>query len=228
MTNEAAGGFTWGTAPGCIERVDLATGKIERVVDRVADDLLSAPNDLVFDSAGGLWFTDFGRILAREKHRSGLYYLPPGGAVREIVYGGLSFNGVGLAPDASAVYVADTFSARVLAFPLAAPGLLAEAPGLSHGRNALLATVPGDLGLDSLAITAAGRICVGTVYIGGIATVDPNDKSVSVAWLPDTTVTNIAFGGTDMRDAYITASGSGRLWRTRWPEPGLRLHFGQY
>ncbi len=36
---------------------------------------------------------------------------------------------------------------------------------------------------------------------------------------------NIAFGGKDMRTAYITQTQSGELLRVRWPEPGLRLHF---
>ena len=38
-------------------------------------------------------------------------------------------------------------------------------------------------------------------------------------------VTNIAFGGADMRDAYITLSGTGRLVRMRWDEPGLEEDF---
>ena len=38
-------------------------------------------------------------------------------------------------------------------------------------------------------------------------------------------VTNIAFGGGDMRTAYITLSQSGRLAKARWNEPGLRLNF---
>ena len=38
-------------------------------------------------------------------------------------------------------------------------------------------------------------------------------------------MTNICFGGADMRDAWITAAGTGRLYKTRWPRPGLRLNF---
>jgi gluconolactonase len=35
--------------------------------------------------------------------------------------------------------------------------------------------------------------------------------------LPDgAIVTNIGFGGADMRDAWITASGAGKLYRRRW------------
>jgi len=43
--------------------------------------------------------------------------------------------------------------------------------------------------------------------------------------VPDAIVTSICFGGAEMRDAWITASGTGRLYRARWPRPGLRLNF---
>lgn len=35
----------------------------------------------------------------------------------------------------------------------------------------------------------------------------------------------MAFGGRDMRDAYITCSMKGLLVKTRWAEPGLRLAY---
>jgi gluconolactonase len=42
---------------------------------------------------------------------------------------------------------------------------------------------------------------------------------------PDIFTTNIAFGGEDMRDAYITLSGTGKLVKTRWARPGLKLEY---
>ena len=41
----------------------------------------------------------------------------------------------------------------------------------------------------------------------------------------DPFVTNICFGGADMRTAFITSSGLGRLYRTEWHCPGLRLNY---
>jgi sugar lactone lactonase YvrE len=35
---------------------------------------LRVVNDLVFDRAGGLWFTDFGRDLGRSRDKSGIYH----------------------------------------------------------------------------------------------------------------------------------------------------------
>lgn len=83
----------------------------------------------------------------------------------------------------------------------------------------------GPVGFDSLAVTAAGNICVATLYEGGISTITPAGALTKHAIPGETYVTNIAFGGADMRDAYITLSGTGRLVCTRWNEPGLTLAF---
>ena len=42
--------------------------------------------------------------------------------------------------------------------------------------------------------------------------------------MPDRATTNICFGGSDLRTAYITLSFSGRLVAVDWPRPGLDLH----
>lgn len=38
-------------------------------------------------------------------------------------------------------------------------------------------------------------------------------------------VTNIGFGGDDLRTAYVTSSRRGRLYATEWFCPGLKLGF---
>jgi gluconolactonase len=113
----------------------------------------------------------------------------------------------------------------VIGFDLAGYGRLAPGQGVRGAPDKLVATVTGDLGMDSLAMTAAGKLCIGTIWTGGIAIVDPLDGRVEHVPFPDELVTNIAFGGEDMRTAYITLSGTGKLIRTRWPEPGLKLNF---
>ena len=59
---------------------------------------------------------------------------------------------------------------------------------------------------------------------GGITIFDPDGGGSEFMPLPDVGITNIAFGGTDRRDAYITASTTGTLYRMRWPRPGRQLH----
>ncbi len=38
-------------------------------------------------------------------------------------------------------------------------------------------------------------------------------------------VTNVCFGGDDLRTAYVTCSATGKLVSTPWPRPGLKLAF---
>jgi gluconolactonase len=201
---------------GRIERIDLATGKVERLYDSCDGIALSAPNDIVFDAAGGFWFTDLGKVHDGVHEFSGLYYaLADGSRIVRVHRGVCSYNGVGLSPDGRTVYVADTFAARLYAY---------DADPVPRGKRRLVGTAPGLVGLDSLAVTAAGNICVAQLETGGITTFTPEGATSTVA-TPDPYTTNIAFGGDDMRTAWITLSATGRLARTRWSEPGLKLHF---
>lgn len=225
VANNGGGGGPGGVpgrpaAPAGIDRVDLATGKGERIYGAVGGHELSAPNDLVFDRQGGFWFTDFGKTTGRTRHLSGLYYARPDGShVEEMSFGGTGYNGVGLSPDESVVYAAETWSGRLIAFDLAGPGQVAK--GGRGGR--LVGVAPGRAFFDSLAVQADGSVCVASIA-AGITTMTPGGE-VSQTPLPDRMVTNICFGGADMRDAYITMSQTGRLIRMRWPDAGLKLNF---
>jgi len=84
-------------------------------------------------------------------------------------------------------------------------------------------SAPGRAFFDSLAVQANGAICVASIA-DGITTMAPDGRYTQTA-LPDRMVTNICFGGPDLRDAFITLSETGRLVRMRWPEPGLKLNF---
>jgi gluconolactonase len=113
-------------------------------------------------------------------------------------------------------------SARLWAFEVEAPGVLAPPTDSAPGR--VVAALPGVQRLDSLAVEANGTVCVATLVNGGISAIS-DDGAVEHFAVPDPMVTNICFGGDDMRDAWITASASGRLYKTRWPRPGLKLNF---
>jgi len=89
----------------------------------------------------------------------------------------------------------------------------------------LVAGLPGYQLFDSLAVDAAGNICVATLFNGGITVISPDGKQIEHLPMPDVYTTNICFGGTDLRTAYVTLSLSGRLVALDWPRPGLRLNF---
>ncbi|HEX2813948.1 MAG TPA: SMP-30/gluconolactonase/LRE family protein [Sphingopyxis sp.] len=201
---------------GRIERVDLGSGKVERLYDSCDGIALEAPNDIVFDADGRMWFTDLGKSHDGIRTASGLFSaLPNGSAITAINRHAVSYNGVGLSPDGHHVHVADTHQARLWRYERK----------VESQKPEWVATAPGPVGFDSLAVTAAGNICVATLYAGGITTITP-DGRMSKRDIPgERYVTNIAFGGTDRRDAYVTLSTTGRLAKLRWDEPGLELHY---
>lgn len=209
---------------GRIERVNLATGKFERVYESYQEQRLAGPNDIVFDKEGGFWFTDFGKRFARQRDHSGLYYAKADGSpLAEAVYPAISFNGVGLSPDEKTVYCNDTETGKLYAFDIEAPGKLV--PFVRGGqRGRVICTLPGHQGLDSLAVEANGNVCLATLTHGGITIVYRGGSFEHIAF-PDPLTTNLCFGGADMRDAYITLSATGKLIKARWPRPGLKLNY---
>jgi gluconolactonase len=208
---------------GSIQRYDLATGKLDTVYEACDGRRLIGPNDLVFDRQGGVWFTDHGCSTPEGRKFGGLYYARTDGShisrQRDHL---ISPNGVGLSPDESVVYAADTNLGRLWAFDIESPGVLAPPPGFAPGR--VICNLPGYQLLDSLAVEAGGKVCVATIINGGITAFDPDGSTEHFA-VPDLVVTNICFGGADMMDAWITASSTGKLYKGRWPRPGLKLNF---
>ena len=54
---------------------------------------------------------------------------------------------------------------------------------------------------------------------GHITVISPVGQVVRQVKMPDVYPTNICFGGTDLRTAYITLSAGGQLATMPWPEP---------
>ncbi len=219
---------------GSIDRVDLATGKVETLYTHCGDVKLVGPNDIVFDAAGGFWFTDHG--ATRDHHRvrlvTGVFYAKPdGSAIREALFPLDAPNGIGLSPDGSKLYVAETFTGRVWQFDVGAPGEIVPGPTLwpPHG-GALLAgpghASPGGISLfDSLAVDGEGYVNVATLLNGGITMISPDGATVDHIATGDPLTTNLCFGGTGGRTAYLTLSGTGRIASMEWPRAGLRLAY---
>lgn len=211
---------------GRIERIDPDSGEVTVLYTECGGHPLKGPNDLVFDATGGIWFTDHGKQRARERDHGGVYWCRPDGSeIREVIYPLDAPNGIGLSPDGSVLYVAETHTGRLFAWDVTGPGEVAppEAPIGNGGR--LLVGLPGMQLFDSLAVDGDGNVVVATLVNGGLTVVSPDGSSVEHVALPDPMVTNVCFGGEDLRTAYVTLSGTGQLGALEWPRPGLRLAF---
>ena len=213
---------------GRIERVDLATGRFERLFDTVDGVALRGPNDIVFDAAGGFYFTDLGKSRAHDMDHGSVCYAPASGVPRSIARPALTPNGVALSPDGQTLYYAETAGARLWAFDIEAPGQVRKLPWPSPQGARLLAASPGGhfQRFDSMAVDAHGNLHVATLMHGGITVVSPDGRRHHHVPLEDRFVTNLCFAGRDLRTVYVTLSGSGQLVAIDdWPTPGLRLNY---
>lgn len=219
------GGAAADYAGGRIERIDIATGKVERLYDSCDGVPLSGPNDIVFDAHGGMWFTDLGKHHPNHTDHGGLFYAHADGSSIVCAARGPNMNGVGLSPDGKTVYAALTYERLLIAFDVTGPGTVAPS-ALAAAQGRVVTSFPGRVLLDSLAVEANGNVCVATLLDRpGICAVDPATGAQEDHAFPDLLTTNIVFGGDDMMDAWVCLSATGKLAKVRWPRPGLKLAY---
>lgn len=235
------GGFEWherngrlmpGLQPasyktGSIQRVDPDTGKFETLYDSCNGRKLNGPNDIVFDASGGFWFTDLGKTREHDSDRGAVYYArPDGSSIQQMIFPLERPNGCGLSPDEKTLYVVETPTARVWAFDLTGPGQIKDANGPYRGeKGRVVAGLGGYQMFDSLAIDAEGNVCVATLITGAVSTITPEGELLEQVKFPDMMVTNVCFGGPDLRTAFVTLSGTGKLVAAPWKRAGLKLNF---
>ena len=108
---------------GRIERIDLDSGDVKVLYTECDGNELIGPNDLVFDAHGGMCFTDHGKHRGRGRdHRRDLLraarrFVDPRSRVPV-----RSPNGIGLSPDGTRLYAAETFTGRVYTWTLTGAG----------------------------------------------------------------------------------------------------------
>jgi gluconolactonase len=235
------GGFNWiteadgylrphGKADGYhnagIQRVDLASGKVEMLYTHCGGVPITGPNDIVFDREGGFWFTDHGKSYDRLMDRGAIYYAKADGSfITEAAFPMITPNGIGLSPDGGTLYASETETGRVWAWPILGPGKLAKDKWPSPNGARFVGGPTGYQRFDSMAIEENGNICVATLVNAGISVFSPEGELLEFHEAPEPYATNICFGGPDMRTAYVTLSGYGTLVAVDWPRAGLKLAF---
>ena len=184
------GGFEWRDRDGCcagraarrlhggrIERVDLATGRFERVYETfdgggcaarttscsIAPAASGSPTSARASRVSAIVAALF---YARATARTCIAHVHPA----------VSFNGVGLSPDEKVVYCNDTETQKLWAFDIAEPGKLAP-PLRSANAAAWLCSAARPPALDSLAVEANGNVCSATLFNGGITIFAPDGRS---------------------------------------------------
>ena len=211
---------------GWIEAVDLKTGASETLYRSCNGIPLIGPNDIVFDTFGGFWFTDHGHTRRRDRDRGGVFYAKIDGShIQEVISPMDGPNGIGLSPDGSQLYVAETPTGRLWSFEIKEPGVLKKQKRIvPWEKGKLIASPEGYHLFDSLALDSLGNICVGSIP-GKIDVFSATGEHIDRIILPDIFPTNICFGGPELDTAFITLSSTGKLISMKWPTKGLALNF---
>ncbi|TWT33678.1 Gluconolactonase precursor [Posidoniimonas corsicana] len=159
----------------------------------------NAPNDLVIDRSGGVYFTDpmFGAPRPLPQGQQGVYYLPAGGGeVRSVAKDIKAPNGVLLSPDEKTLYVLPSGSPVMLAYAVEAPGKIGPPRDFCRTKGG-----PNE-GSDGGAVDTRGNVYLTTSR--GVQVFSPAGEHLGTIELPEHPA-NCTFGGPDLKTLYVTA-----------------------
>jgi len=215
-----------------VAKYDLKTGKSETIADKYKDKKFNAPNDLVIDKKGRIYFSDpryLGDETQEQPHKS-VYRIDTDGKVVEVTHDVEKPNGVALSPDQKTLYVADHNNGtdkidpkgpppkkkgamKVYTFPLGDDGLV-------KGERKTLVDFGEEDGCDGMTIDAKGNIYLAARGLKrpGVLVIDPTGKEVAFiptgpsqagSKMPTGIPSNVTFGiGDESKVLYVTVDKS--------------------
>lgn len=196
--------------------LDPVNGRIEPYLVRANLERFKAVNDLFFASNGDLYFTDQG-LTGLHDPSGRVFQLRPDGAVTCLIDNVPSPNGLVMNLDESALYVAATRGNCIWRIPL-----------LSNGTTAkvgLFIQLSGGGGPDGIALNTDGGLVVAHIGLGCVWVFDkagqPRYRVQSRTGLH---TTNVAFGGANGAELFITESETGTILRAKLDTPGKAMY----
>lgn len=225
-------------------RYDVKTGQKTILADRYMGKRFNAPNDLVIDRKGRIFFTD-PRYLgteARELQYRAVYRYD-GSGVREMTHDVEKPNGIGLSPDQKTLYVADHNNGsdnieqdpspkkgamKVYAFAL-------DDEGLIQGPKRVLYDFGEENGCDGMTVDEKGNLYLTSRSLKrpGVLVLNPQGKELAFiptgpaqpgAKEPQGLPSNVTFGiGDEKNVLYVTVDKS--LYRIRLKTAGAKMPF---
>lgn len=186
-------------------------GTLTVVIDGFAGQPLLGPNDLIFDRAGTLYFTDPGAGAHDVPGR--VFRWTAAGSVSLLAAGLLYPNGIALSADERWLYVAETGSNQVSRFALGGDG--------SMGRQEVLVQFEDGIGPDGIAFGADGHLFVTHRGTGTVVVLDPDGRIRARLPAGGALPTNLAFWEDSL---YVTEDESAAVHRLDIGIRGLPLY----
>ena len=175
---------------------DPVTGESGWLVEKIGGQAINGINEMVADGHGGMFCgtVDIDKIIDGQPTRPAtLYHLSPDGTAR-VAADGLGFaNGIMLSPDGKRLYYCDTFDG-VYAFDVSPDLELSNRRQLLKKEDA-----------DGMALDAEGNLLVTGYKSGELVRLSPEGQDLGTVTTPAGGITQVRFGGADMRDFWITS-----------------------
>ncbi|ONG58033.1 gluconolactonase [Pseudoroseomonas deserti] len=196
--------------------LDPGSGRVIPFLETARSESFKGVNDLVFGPQGEMYFTDQGQTGLQDPSGR-VYRLDAAGRLDCLIDTVPSPNGIVVAPDASFLLVAVTRANQIWRLPLHADGSVTKASIFAHLHG-------GPSGPDGLALDAEGGLLVAHAGFGTVwrlsARAEPLLRIASCAgW----STTNLAFGGADGRQLFVTESETGSILTATLEVPGLPM-----
>ncbi|MCB9385968.1 MAG: SMP-30/gluconolactonase/LRE family protein [Bryobacterales bacterium] len=203
--------------PPRVTRTDVETGEMEVLADRFDGKRFHHPNDVTFDSKGRLYFSDRpdAEIAPDQVGVDAVYRIDPDGSVHQILAAPdvQKPNGLVISPDDKTFYLIeahpDSDHARMIrAYDLADDGSVSN-------MRVFHDFYPGRSG-DGMTIDSEGNLWVAgglnrtratseTLDTEpGVHVFSPEGKRIDYFRTWEDTITNVAFGGPNMKTLYVT------------------------
>ncbi len=197
----AAGNIVACEMAGRLIEVNPKSKEVKSLADGYDGKRFNAPNDLVIDRDGGVYFTDprFRAPMPLPQGVEAFYYWAPDGKVTRLGTIDKAPNGIILSPDEKTLYVIPSQQAEMLAYPVEGPGkigqqrifcTLKQASGKSNG------------GGDGLTIDSKGNVYITSAL--GLQVFNPQGNLLGIIEFPEQPA-NCTFGGKDLKTLYATA-----------------------
>ena len=179
----------------------VVTGaSVRTLTEGIAGMGLMAPNDLIADSKGGVYFTDPGPRPIVPGRKAYVYYLPPGASQPRTLDDSVTRpNGLTLTNDSKTLIVDDTVGDTVFAFDVAADGSVKNKLPFAKLHDVQPAQ---ESGADGLCIDSEDRVYITTA--SGIQIFDRKGQYLGTIKVPRQPA-NCAFSGPSKHTLYITA-----------------------
>ena len=199
-----------------IMAIDPASGKVEVHCDRYRLERFKGCNDLAFASNGDLYFTDQGQT-GHQDPTGRVFRLTMGGRLDLLLDTIPSPNGIVLDNNERIVYVAVTRANAVWRMPIMPDG--------GASKVGTYIQLSGGSGPDGIAITDDNGLVITHAGLGAVWIFDKIGQPIyRVNSCTEPFITNVAFGGADRKELYITNSGTGSILKAKLPVSGRTLY----